>query len=130
MLEIYDFLKKTETYYLATVEGNKPRVRPFGTVIVFEGKLYMQTGKSKEVSKQIAVNPRVEICACEGDKWVRIEALAVEDDRREVKQRMLDAYPFLKEFYSPDDSETQVLYLKDAVATISELGKESQVVKF
>jgi uncharacterized pyridoxamine 5'-phosphate oxidase family protein len=129
MQEVYDFLKG-KTYYLATVEGSQPRVRPFGTVDIFEGKLYIQTGRSKEVSKQIGANPRIEICAFEGDTWVRIQALAVEDGRREAKQHMLDAYPNLKNRYSADDGNTQVLYLKDAVATISGFTKEPRVIRF
>ncbi|MDR0999072.1 MAG: NimC/NimA family protein, partial [Treponema sp.] len=101
----------------------------FGTIDIFEGKLYIQTGKSKEVSKQLKANPKIEICAFEGDTWIRIQALAVEDERREPKQHMLDAYPNLKNSYSADDSNTQVLYLKNARATISGAG-EPQVIVF
>jgi uncharacterized pyridoxamine 5'-phosphate oxidase family protein len=130
MKEVYDFLKKCETYYLATVDGDKPRVRPFGTVDLFENKLYIQTGKVKNVSKQIQANPRIEICAMSGNSWIRIEALAVEDDRREARQHMLDAYPTLKSMYSVDDGNTQVLCLKDATATIASFGGEPKVIKF
>jgi uncharacterized pyridoxamine 5'-phosphate oxidase family protein len=130
MKEVYAFLKKTNTYYLATVDGDRPRVRPFGTIDMFDGKLYIQTGKIKDVSKQIKANPKIEICAFDGDKWIRIQAVAVEDERREVKQHMLDAYPQLKDRYSPDDDNTQVLYLKDVTATISGFAAEPRVVKF
>ncbi|MDR3146124.1 MAG: pyridoxamine 5'-phosphate oxidase family protein [Treponema sp.] len=130
MRQVYDFLKKTQTYYLATTEGDQPRVRPFGTIDIFEGKLYIQTGKVKEVSKQLSKNPKLEICAFDGGKWIRIQALAVEDDRREPKQHMLDAYPDLKGMYSAEDGNTQVWYLKDGVATITEFGKEPEVVRF
>ena len=130
MQEVYDFLKQCETYYLATMEGDQPRVRPFGTVDLFEGKLYIQTGKTKDVSKQMAANPKVELCAFGGGKWIRIQAVAVEDDRREAKQHMLDAYPNLQAMYSADDSNTQVLYLKDAVATISSFTDEPKVIRF
>jgi uncharacterized pyridoxamine 5'-phosphate oxidase family protein len=132
MQEVYDFLKKTQTYYLATVEGNQPRVRPFGTVNLFDGKLYIQTGKAKDVAKQIAANPRIEICAFDpsGGAWVRVQAAAVEDPRREAKKSMLDAYPSLRGRYSEDDGNTQVLYLKDAVATFAEFGKDPRIVKF
>src|SRR4030043_2379460 len=99
MQEVYDFLKKAGVYYLATVEGDQPRVRPFGTYHIFEGKLYIQTGKVKDVSKQMMKNPKIEICAFSGDKWVRVEAMVVEDDRIEPKQKMLDAYPQLKSMY-------------------------------
>jgi uncharacterized pyridoxamine 5'-phosphate oxidase family protein len=128
MQKIYDFLKKCQTYYLATTEGDQPRVRPFGTIDIFEGKLYIQTGKVKDVSKQISANPKIEICAFEGGKWIRIQAVAVEDDRREAKQHMLDAYPDLKNRYSVDDGNTQVLYLKNVTAAISEFAKEPEII--
>ncbi len=130
MHEVLEFLKNAGTYYLATVEGDQPRVRPFGTIHEFEGKLYIQTGKSKPCSKQMAVNPKVEICAFAGGQWVRIAATAVDDDRVEAKASMLDAYPNLKDRYSADDPNTQVLYLKDATATFSSFTAPDRVVKF
>jgi uncharacterized pyridoxamine 5'-phosphate oxidase family protein len=130
MREVYDFLKKCGTYYLATVEGDQPRVRPFGTVDLFEEKLYIQTGKSKDVSRQMGANRKIEICAFDGEKWIRVQALAVEDGRREAKQHMLDAYPMLKDRYQADDNNTQVLYLKDGAATISEFAKEPRTIRF
>ena len=130
MQEVFEFLKKAGTYYLATVEGDQPRVRPFGTINEFEGKLYIQTGKSKPCSKQMAANPKVEICAFAGGEWVRIAAEAIDDDRVEAKESMLDAYPNLKARYSATDDNTQVLYLKDAVATFSSFTAPDRVVKF
>jgi uncharacterized pyridoxamine 5'-phosphate oxidase family protein len=130
MQEVYDFLKKAQTYYLATLEGDQPRVRPFGTIDLFDGKLYFQTGKIKDVSKQIKASPKIEICAFDGEKWIRVQAVAVEDERREARQHMLDAYPNLKSRYSADDGNTQVLYLKDATATISGFGGEPKIIKF
>lgn len=130
MQEVYDFLNKCKTYYLATMEGDQPRVRPFGTVDLFEGRLYIQTGKIKNVSRQMGQNPKIEICAFDGDKWIRVQAAAVEDDRLEAKQHMLDAYPGLKDRYSADDGNTQVLYLQDAVATISSFTGEPKVIRF
>jgi uncharacterized pyridoxamine 5'-phosphate oxidase family protein len=128
--EVYDFLKKANAYYLATIENDQPRVRPFGTIDMFDGKLYIQTGKIKDVSKQIKANPKIEICAFDGEKWIRIQAAAVNDDRREAKQHMLDAYPQLKNRYSADDDNTQVLYLKDATATISGFTGAPKIIKF
>ena len=130
MQEVYEFLKKCGTYYLATVEGNQPRVRPFGTVDVFENKLYFQTGKVKNVAKQMAANPKVEICGMVDGKWIRVEATAVEDDRVEPRRHMLDAYPQLKAMYNPDDGNTEVLYLKDATATISSFTEKPKVIHF
>ena len=111
-------------------EGNQPRVRPFGTVDIFEGKLYIQTGKIKNVSKQMKVNPNIEICAFDGTKWIRVQAVAVEDDRMEAKQHMLDAYPSLQKMYKAEDDNTQVLYLKNATATISSFTEQPSVIKF
>ena len=130
MQEVYDFLKKAGTYYLATVEGDQPRVRPFGTVNIYNGNLYIQTGKVKPVSKQMAANPKIEICAFEGGSWLRVAATAVNDDSYEAKKSMLDAYPMLQANYKADDDNTQVLYLKDAVATFSSFAGEPKVVKF
>lgn len=117
MQEVYEFLKTCGAYYLATVEGDQPRVRPFGTIDIFEGKLYIQTGKVKEVSKQLKVNAKAEICGFADGKWVRVTGKLVSDDRREPKVHMLDAYPNLKAMYSPDDDNTEVLYFEDATAT-------------
>jgi Uncharacterized conserved protein len=130
MQEVYDFLKDAEYYFLATVEGDQPRVRPFGTYVIFEDKLYIQTGKVKAVSKQMAANPKIEICAFKDGKWLRIAAEAINDDRLEAKEYVLDQYPELKDRYSADDGNTQVLYLKNATATFSSFTGESEVVKF
>ena len=113
------FLEEAQVYYLATVEGDQPRVRPFGTEMVYDGKLYIQTGKIKPVSKQVAANPRAEICAFHEGQWVRVWGRLVNDDRREVKVAMLDKYPNLKRMYDPDDGNTQVLCFEDAQATFS-----------
>ena len=130
MQEVYDFLKKCGVYYLATVEGDQPRVRPFGTVDLFEGKLYIQTGKVKDVSKQMKINPKIEISGMTDGKWIRVAATAVEDDRTQAKQHMLDAYPNLQDRYKADDGNTQVLYLKDATATISSFSENPIVYHF
>jgi len=130
MDEVYEFLKKCGSYYLATMDGDQPRVRPFGAVLIFEKKLYIQTGKAKNVSKQMKKNPKIEICAVDGPKWVRVEAVAVEDDRTEARQKMLDAYPQLKNMYSADDGNCQVLYLKNGTATFYSFGGEPRAVKF
>ena len=130
MKRVYDFLKKAQTYYLATVEGNQPRVRPFGTVNEFEGKLYIQTGKLKPVSRQIAQNPKVEICAfCDGE-WIRSACELVEDDRVEARKSMLDAYPDLRGMYDENDGNTQVFYMKNAVAIITSFTSETVKVEF
>lgn len=130
MQKVYDFLKKCNTYYLATLEEDQPRVRPFGTIDLFEDRLYIQTGKVKEVSRQIMKNPKVEICAFDGEKWLRMQATVVEDDRVEARQHMLDSYPSLQNMYSATDNNTQVFYLKDAVATFSSFTEEPEVITF
>lgn len=130
MKEVYDFLKKCGTYYLATVEGDQPRVRPFGTVDIFEDKLYIQTGKVKEVSKQIQANSKVEICAFADGVWVRIAGKLVRDDRIEPKKHMLDAYPNLQAMYSAEDDNTEVLYFEDATATFFSFTAAPRVIRF
>lgn len=130
MEEVLKFLKEAETYYLATVEGNQPRVRPFGTVNVFEGKLYIQTGKIKEVSKQLHANPKAELCAFKNGEWIRVTGELVEDDRIEARQSMLDAYPSLQKMYAADDGNTEVFYFKNAVAVIYAFTHEPLKIDF
>ena len=130
MEKVYEFLKECKTYYLATVEGDGPRVRPFGTVNIFEGKLYIQTGKVKSVSSQISKNPRVEICAFNGEKWLRLSGELLEDDRYEARKSMLDAYPELRGMYDENDGNTQVLYFKNATAVFSSFTSAPEVIEF
>ena len=130
MKRVSEFLKNAEVYYLATVEGDQPRVRPFGTVNEFEGKIYIQTGKIKPTSKQLAVNPKAELCAFKDGKWIRVACELIEDDRLEAKKSMLDAYPNLRNMYDENDGNTQVFYMKNATATISSFGGEPVVIEF
>lgn len=130
MKTVYDFLKKCKVYYLATVDGDQARVRPFGTIDMFEDKLYIQTGKVKDVSKQMQADPKVELCAFDGEKWLRIAATVVRDDRIEPKKHMLENYPDLRAIYDPEDDNTEVLYLKDATATFSSFTEAPVTVKF
>ena len=129
--KVYCYLNDARTYYLATTDGDKPRVRPFGTALLDGGKLYIQTGRSKNVSKQIGENPFVEICTCMNNgTWLRIEAELVEDDRREIKEKMLDKMPSLKAMYSADDENMQMFWLKDATAVFSSFTAEPEVIHF
>ena len=130
MKRVVDFLKKAEVYYLATVEGNQPRVRPFGTVNEFEGKLYIQTGKVKPTSKQLLANPKAEICAYKNGAWLRLAGEFIEDDRIEAKKSMLDAYPNLRSMYDENDDNTQVFYLQNAIASFYAFGKEPEIIEF
>ncbi len=130
MERVCNFLKEAGVYYLATVEGDQPRVRPFGTAHIFEGKLYIQTGKVKPVSKQIAVNPKVEISAFKDGVWLRLAGELVNDDRVEAKKSMLDAYENLRGMYNENDDNTQVLYIQNAVATFCSFGAPEEVVRF
>ncbi len=130
MEKVCEFLKSAGVYYLATAEGDQPRVRPFGTAHIFEGKLYIQTGKVKPVSKQLAANPKCEICAFKDGVWLRVAAELVEDDRVEAKKSMLDEYSDLRAMYDENDDNTQVLYLKNAVATFSSFTAAPEVYEF
>ena len=130
MKRVCEFLKEAGVYYLATVDGEQPRVRPFGTAHIFEDKLYIQTGKVKPVSKQIAANPKAELCAFKDGTWLRIQCELVEDDRVEAKKSMLDDYSDLRRMYDENDENTQVLYLKNAVATFSSFTEAPEVVEF
>ena len=131
MKEVYEFLKQAGTYYLATVEGDQPRVRPFGTIDLFEDKLYIQTGKVKAVAQQMKTNPKVEISAMTPDgKWIRIAAEVVLDENIKAQEHMLDAYPTLKGMYQPGDGNTEVYYLKNAVAQIYSFTEPAREIRF
>ena len=130
MERVCKFLKDAGVYYLATVEGDQPRVRPFGTAHIFEGKLYIQTGKVKPVSMQLALNPKAEVCAFHNGTWIRVAGELAEDDRIEAKKSMLDAYPNLRGMYDENDGNTQVLYFRNAVATFASFGGAPETVEF
>ena len=130
MKKVYDFIKKCGTYYLATVDGDQPRVRPFGTILLFEDKLYIQTGKSKDVSRQIQANPKAEICCFAEGTWLRVAGELVRDERKEVKKAMLDDYPELRGMYSEDDDNTEVLFFKNATATFASFTAAPEVINF
>ena len=130
MQRVCDFLKEAGVYYLATVEGDQPRVRPFGTAHIFEGKLYIQTGKVKPCAQQLLANPKAEICAFHKGAWVRIACELQEDDRVEAKKSMLDAYPNLRGMYNENDGNTMVLYMKNATATFSSFSSAPETVTF
>ncbi len=127
---VYEFLDKVKTYYLATAEGDQPRVRPFGTAMLFEGRLYIQTGKVKAVSKQLQANPKAEICAFADGTWVRVAGKLIRDDRIEAKKHMLEQYPALQAMYSAEDDNTEVLYFENAVATFASFGGAPRTVTF
>lgn len=130
MKGIYDFLKASEVYYLATMDGNQPRVRPFGTIDIFEDKLYIQTGKVKEVSKQMKANPNIEICAMHEGKWIRVAAEAILDDNIAAQQHMLDENPALQHMYKAGDGNTEVFMLQNGTAVISSFGDPAIEIKF
>jgi len=130
MQRVYDFLKKAGTYYLATSENGQPRVRPFGTIDLFEGRLYFQTGLVKNVAKQLAADPRFEICAMAGGEWIRVCGEAVLDERVEAQQHMLDAYPNLKNMYKAGDGNTAVYWIRNGSATISSFTADPVVIDF
>lgn len=130
MQKVYNFLKEAETYYLATIENDQPKVRPFGTINIFDNKLYIQTGKIKPVAKQIESNPNVELCAFKDGKWLRVSGSLAEDDRTEAKKSMLDAYPSLRAMYNENDNNTVVYYFKNATATFSSFTEAPETYTF
>lgn len=125
-----NFLKEAGTYFLATIDGDQPRVRPFGTAHIYEDKLYIQMGKSKSVSAQLQINPKVELSAFKDGVWVRVEGKLIEDDRVEARKSMLDAYPELRSMYDENDGNTQVWYFEHAVVTFSSFTAESETFSF
>jgi uncharacterized pyridoxamine 5'-phosphate oxidase family protein len=128
--EVNDFLKEAGTYFLATMDGTKPRVRPFGTSTIYQGKLYIQTGKKKDVARQIAQSPRVELCAYKDGKWLRLSGTLVEDPDLKAQEWMLSRYPELGGMYKAGDGNTIVYYFTDATAVFSSFTAEPYTVKF
>ncbi len=131
MQEVFDYLKECGIFYLATVDGDKPRIRPIGALMVYNDKLYIQTGKIKEMSKQMAANPDIEICACRnGSSWIRVRGRAISDDSVAAKKALLDLYPELRSIYDENDDNTEVLFIENVSAAFFEFGKETRIVKF
>ncbi len=130
MEEVYNFIKNANTYFLATVDKDKPKVRPFGSINIFEDKLYIETSKLKEVSKQIENNPNVELCALSDGKWLRLSGTLVRDERIEAKISMFENNPILKKFYKVDSDKTEVLYFKNATAIIYSFTEEIKKIDF
>ena len=130
MQEVYDFIKKCGTYYLATDDGGQPRVRPFGTIDIFDGALYIQTGRSKEVSRQIHEDPKIEICCFDGNDWLRLSCEAHADDRIEAQEHMLDGYPHLRKMYTPGDGNTEVFRLSGCKAVFASFMAPPRTVEF
>ncbi len=130
MERVCQFLKDAGVYYLATADGDQPRVRPFGTAHIFDGRLYIQTGKAKPVSRQLLENPKAEICAFKDGTWLRLAGELIPDERVEAKKSMLDAYENLRAMYDENDGNTQVLYIRNAVATFQSFGAPEEVVRF
>ena len=130
MEEVYEFIKKCGTYFLATTDGDQPRVRPFGTINLFEGKLYVQTGKKKDVAKQIYKNPKTELCCFDGEKWLRLSGSLIPDERAEPKKDMLDHYPSLRAMYDENDDNTVVYYFSEASAVISSFISAPKTIAF
>ena len=128
--QVYDFLREAGTYYLATVDGDQPRVRPFGTVLLWDGKLCIQTGRKKDVAKQIKKNPKVELCAFKDGTWLRVSGEMVELDERAARVAMLDRYPELRAMYDPDDGNTAVLAFTRGAATLSSFTSPPETLTF
>lgn len=124
------FLKEAGTYYLATADGDQPRVRPFGTAHIFEGRLYIQSGLKKDVAKQIAKNPKIELCAFMKGRWIRVSGEAVADERLEAQESLLKEYPGLSNMYQAGDGNTVVYYIKNGHAVISSFTAEPDVIDF
>ena len=129
MIEVYNFLKECGVFYIATIDNDKPRVRPFGAINIFNDKIYFQTGKKKNVSKQIELNNNVEICGFNNGRWIRIEGKLIRDENRDAKVSMLDANPELKGMYSADDDNTEVLYFEHFKATISSFTEPPKIIE-
>lgn len=125
---VYNYLNEVGAYSVATLEGNQPRVRIFGTILLVDNKLYIKTGKKKEVAKQIFLNPKAELVACKGTDWVRITCELKEKDDRNIRVAMLDKMPSLRAMYNEDDGNMVMFEITNAVATFSSFTAPSETV--
>ena len=130
MKRVYDFLKEAKVYYLATIDGDHARVRPFGTLDLYDGKLYIMTKNGKKVSDQMKSNPKVELTAMRGEDWIRITCEAYLETRHEPVVSMVAAHPHLAQFYRADDPNTEVFYLANATAVIFSTTPEPLTIQF
>ena len=131
METIYHFLKDCQTFYLATADGDQPRVRPFGAVCIYNGKLYICANNQKLVSKQMKTNPKIEISTASADgRWLRLTAETVTHDDRGARQAMLDAYPNIQQMYKADDGFFEVYYLKNATGVICSFDGKNEMHTF
>ncbi len=130
MKEVYEFLKACGTWYIATEEGDQPRVRPFGALVEYDGKLYTLTNNTKKVFAQLMANPKVEISGMANGKWIRLEAEAVRDDRREARKAVLNASPSLRRMYNEDDGIVETFYFKNCTASICSFTEDPVVYQF
>ena len=130
MKRVYDFLKEAKVYYLATMDGDQARVRPFGTLDLFDGKLNIMTKNGKKVSNQMKANPKVELSGMADGKWIRITAEAVLDESIAAQEHMLAAYPSLQGMYRPGDGNTEVYWLKNATAQICSFTEPTKTIQF
>ncbi len=129
--EIKDYLAECRVFYLATVDGDQPRVRPFGVSEIYNGRLYLMSGKSKEVFKQLVANPKFELSATKanGAEWIRVSGRLVNDDDVVMKQYLLDQNPELKQLYKADDNMA-AMYITDGEARFFSFNEPERRVKF
>jgi len=131
LTKIYDFLHEAKRFFVATVDKDKPRVRPFGSYMIYDGKLYFSTADTKPFWRQIIENPNIEICACDGEGgWLRIEAKANPDRRKVVKEAMLRQNPRLQQIYEAHGKHVALFYITNATAAFENLKGEKEVFKF
>lgn len=131
MEEVLKFLQEAGVWYLATDEDGQPHVRPFGSQMIWNGRLYFQTGLKKNVAKQLLKNPKIEISAMnKKGEWIRLTAEAIHDPPIEAQKAMLDTMPELKKMYTAGDGNTAVFYLKNATATICSFTAEPRTITF
>ncbi len=129
MNEVFDFLRDCGIFFVATVDGNQPKVRPFGFVMEYEGKLCFGTSNQKPFYEQLMANPNIEICATAKDfRWLRLSGKAVFCTTKEAKAQALEIMPTLKRMYSVEDNIFEIFYLENATANFRSMQGEDRTV--
>lgn len=115
--KVDEYLEKTGVWYLATEDGDQPKVRPIGFRMLLDGKIYFGVGKHKDVYKQMVANPNVEIAATLEGSFLRYYGKAVFESDQELAEKAKQLAPFLQDIYNEKTGfELKIFHLSPAVA--------------
>ncbi|QNU68595.1 pyridoxamine 5'-phosphate oxidase family protein [Ruminiclostridium herbifermentans] len=132
MDEVVKFLEENPVFYIATVDGDTPKVRPFGFFLKHQQKLYFGVGNQKETFKQLQKNPKFEISTTSKDNtWLRLSGNAVFETSEELLEKAFERNPNLKALYSKENGpRLELFYIENAKAEFLNFLGEHKVINF